>query len=92
VTVAESRASTPLTGGLDLVPDHTFADVGDVAWIVVPEVQEADSPRGCSRPWTGCGNATPTVPGSWVSSATPWPVPLWPGCRRLWNWLRHLVS
>ncbi|WP_198170969.1 DJ-1/PfpI family protein [Actinoplanes awajinensis] len=43
VTVAESRAPVPLTGGLDLVPDHTFADVGDVAWIVVPEVQQAGS-------------------------------------------------
>ncbi|MBB2940663.1 putative intracellular protease/amidase [Actinoplanes lutulentus] len=45
VTVAESRDPVPLTGGLDLVPDHTFADVGDVDWIVVPEVQEAGSPR-----------------------------------------------
>lgn len=45
VTVAENRAPVPLTGGLDLVPDHTFASVGDVDWIVVPEVQEAGSPR-----------------------------------------------
>lgn len=45
VTVAGSRAPVPLTGGLDLVPDHTFADVGDVDWIVVPEVQEAGSPQ-----------------------------------------------
>jgi putative intracellular protease/amidase len=45
VTVAGSRAPVPLTGGLDLVPDHTFADVGNIDWIVVPEVQEADSPQ-----------------------------------------------
>ncbi|MDI6103988.1 DJ-1/PfpI family protein [Actinoplanes sp. NEAU-A12] len=45
VTVAESRAPVPLTGGLDLVPDHTFATVGDVDWIVVPEMQEAGSPQ-----------------------------------------------
>lgn len=45
VTVAGSRDPVPLTGGLDLVPDTTFADVGHVDWIVVPEVQEAGSAR-----------------------------------------------
>ncbi len=45
VTVAERRTPIPLTGGLELVPDRTFADLGPADWIVVPEVQEASSPR-----------------------------------------------
>lgn len=45
LTVAERRTPVPLTGGLELVPDRTFADLGPADWIVVPEVQEATSPQ-----------------------------------------------
>jgi putative intracellular protease/amidase len=45
LTVAERRTPIPLTGGLELVPDRTFAELGHADWIVVPEVQEATSPQ-----------------------------------------------
>ncbi|MFC5000591.1 DJ-1/PfpI family protein [Dactylosporangium cerinum] len=44
LTVAEHRTPIPLTGGLELVPDRTFADLGHADWIIVPEVQQASSP------------------------------------------------
>ncbi|MBB4741610.1 putative intracellular protease/amidase/uncharacterized membrane protein YhaH (DUF805 family) [Actinoplanes octamycinicus] len=45
LTVAESRDPVPLTGGLEVVPDRTFADLDRADWIVVPAVQETDGPR-----------------------------------------------
>lgn len=42
VTVAEHRHPVTLTGGLQVLPDRTFADLGHADWIVVPEVQQAD--------------------------------------------------
>ncbi|WP_189335016.1 DJ-1/PfpI family protein [Actinoplanes ianthinogenes] len=45
LTVAESHDPVPLTGGLEVVPDRTFADLGRADWIVVPAVQQTDTPR-----------------------------------------------